>query len=261
MSLRIRSLGPCAVVVICAVTFSAPASAAPAFLERYGNLFAARPALTAPGDSRPQDALQAQENRVETPASRLVLSPFVRDDDRTGFFGGGAAYANVSNPRHPWSVDFIYSRLGIDGSGEDFDTLSASGRFVLWQPADPRLPVVSVVGSYFDPDDLGRRWDVLLAADQRVSDQLFATVNLGYGRSNFRLGEWESDFIPAFGLTYSPCPRFSLAADYGVDNNLDTRDTWSLSAIWAFDRTSSLRIGGGKDGLVFANYFAKWDWD
>ncbi len=68
---------------------------------------------------------------------------------------------------------------------------------------------------------------------------------------------WESDFIPAFGLAYSPCPHFSLAADYVVDNNVHTGDAWSLPAIWALGRTSSVRIGGGKGGLVFANYFAK----
>lgn len=259
MNARFRPLGIGAVAGALIAIAQTGAEAAPVFLERYGHLFAARPALVSPQDTRPRDALQSQSSRVESPSSRLVLSPFVRDDDRTSFFGGAGAFASVANPAHPWSVEFTYSRLGLDG-GESYDTLSAAGRVVLWQPADPRLPVVSLVGSYFDPDDLGRRWDLLLAADQKVSDTLFFTANLGYGRSNFGLGRWESDFVPGFGLTYSPCPRFSLAADYLVDNDVDTGDAWSLSAIYAFDSTSSVRVGGGKHGLVFANYLAKWDW-
>lgn len=236
---------------------AAPAGADPKFLESYGGIFAARPFLAAPGDERPKDALQGQATRVEAPARRLLLSPFVWNNDDVTAYGVGFQYASVSNPRHPWSVGFKYYNLDRDG-GFDSDTVDVNAKFVLWSPEEANLPVVSLVGRYQDYDDLGERADVLLAADQRVTREVFATVNLGWADHIDGPG---SDFVAGFGATWRPVrsPRWSLSADYVLDNDVDGEDFWTVSALLALDRTSSLRVGGGKHGTIFANYFAKWD--
>lgn len=235
----------------------APAHADPKLTEPYGSLFSARPPLPLPGDARPQDALQAQSDPSNPPTRRLTVSPFVVSDSDATAYGVGFGYASAHCPRHPWSVGFRYFNTEPDGGG-DFDTVDLDARLVLWNPADANLPVVSIVGRYQDYDDRGERVDLLLAADQKLTQELFATVNLGWADHVDGVG---SDFVGGLGLTWRTprLPRLSLSADYVLDNNVDGEDFWTVSARWALDQTSSVRLGGGKHGTVFANYTAKWD--
>jgi hypothetical protein len=240
-----------------AAAAAGPAQADPKFLEAYGNIFAARPSLTGAGDDRPKDALQGQASKVEDPARRLLVSPFLWNNDDVTTYGIGFQYASVHQPRHPWSVGFAYYNSEFDGGG-NADTIDVNAKFVLWRPEEANLPVVSLVGRYQDYDDLGERADVLLAADQQLTRELFATANLGWADHIDGAG---SDFVAGFGATWRPARyrKLSLSADYVLDNDVDGEDSWSLSALWALDRTSSVRVGGGKHGTIFFNYFAKWD--
>lgn len=244
-------------VVLLSTGLLRPVQADPKFLEPYGGIFAARPFLAAPGDERPKDALQAQGAKTEVPARRLLVSPFVWNNDDATTYGIGFGYASVHNPRHPWSVGFRYYNTEFDGPGSS-DTVDADLKVALWAPADARLPVVSLVGRYQDYDDLGERADVLLAADQRLSRDLYATANLGWADHIDGRG---SDFVAGFGATWRSArmPRFSLSADYTVDNDVDGEDFWSVSGLYTLGRTSAVRVGGGKHGTVFANLFAKLD--
>jgi len=234
-----------------------PAQADPKFLEPYGGIFSARPFLATPGDERPKDALQAQATAEESSSRRLLVSPFVWNNDDATTYGLGFGYASVHNPRHPWSLGFRYYNTDFDNAGSS-DTVDADLKVALWAPADPRLPVVSLVGRYQDYDDLGERADALLAVDQRICRDLFATVNVGWADHINGSG---SDFVGGVGATWRAAhmPRLSVSADYTLDNEVDGEDFWSISALYAFDRTSAVRVGGGKHGSVFANFVAKWD--
>ena len=233
------------------------AHADPKFLEPYGQLFSARPALAAPGDDRPKDALQGQATKVEDPARRLLVSPFLWNNDDVTTYGIGFQYASVHQPQHPWSVGFAYYNSEFDGGGSS-DTVDVNAKLVLWRGEKSCLPVVSLVGRYQDYDDFGERADALLAVDQLLTRELFATANLGWADHIDGAG---SDFVAGFGATWRPAcyPKLSFSADYVLNNDVDGEDSWSLSALYALDRTSSVRVGGGKHGTVFFNYLAKWD--
>ena len=251
--------------LLLAVGAGRPASADPKFLEPYGNIFAARTFLAAPGDDRPKDALQGQESKVQDPQRRLILSPFFRTGNALGtdvdvdYFGVGVGYASVANPRHPWSLSGSYYNVEADFGPFDVeaDVFDIVGKFVLWQGANPSTPAISAIGRYQAfSDDIDDRIDVLLAADQRITDSIFLTANVGWADQD------ENDFVAGIGGTWRApgMPKLSLSLDYQIDNDLDQEDFWTLSALYAIDRTSTLRVGGGKHNTWFFNYFAKWDW-
>ena len=244
---------------IAAVIAGAPAvaSADARFLEPYGELFQARTFLASPQDDRPKDALQSQPSGADAPRSRFLVTPFVRDSDREFKPGIGFGYASNGFPRHPWEVGFTYFSWQVPGRRGSFDTLEAGGKIVLSQPKRADLPVLSLAGWYTDPEELGYRVNVAVAADQKISREIYATANLGWAHQT-GLG---SDFVSGFGATYHPSrlPRLSLSADYVPRNNVAAEDLWSVSALWSFDRTSAVRLGGGKHGAVFANYYARFD--
>ena len=248
-------------LALLAVGAGRSASAGPVFLEPYGEIFGARTFISSPADSRPKDALQTQDTRKEEPTQRFLVSPFVRDDDNVFLIGGGLAYANAANPRHPWSLNFNYANVDIDGTNFDFNVFDINGKIVAWQPDDPKLPVVSLVGRYQDFEDIGNRWDILVAADQGLGKDLYFTANLGWANADPDFAsDDESDFVAGVGLTWKAMKKLSVSANYVIDNDVDGEDFWSISAFWTFDEMSAVRVGAGKHGTVFANYIAKFDW-
>lgn len=78
-------------------------------------------------------------------------------------------------------------------------------------------------GNNLNIEELGHRWDGLLAVDKMVH------------------------------------PRVGLTANYIPENDLEIRERWSLTGIYLFNKTHILRFGGGKDRTFFVNYVAKWD--
>lgn len=236
-----------------------PSAAAPVFLDTYGGIHSARSFLVQPDDARPRDAWQSWGAKDdEAPSYRLLAGAFYRDDDGSSLTGGGAALAGRMG-RVGWSGDFFYGRLKADGVPGTFDTLGVTGRLLLWEPVDAAGPVVSLVGSYFDPEDLGRRWDIQLAADQRLSDSVLGTVNIGFGQGNFGNAGTESDLILGLGAMWAIRPGLSVSADYVFDNDVRGEDAWSLSAAWALPSGSSLRLGTGTRETFFASYIHRWD--
>jgi len=242
-----------------------PASATPTFLEPYGDIFGARTFLSSPADSRPKDALQTQESKKENPTRRIIAQGFVRDSDLFFLGGGGLGYADVSNPSHPWSINANIFDADPDGPGTDVIGFDVNGKFVLWQPASANLPVVSVVGRFMRITNAADRFDALLAADQRLTKDLYLTANLGYGNVDFDGGGNVDAFVPGFGLTWSVSPKLSVSANYIVDNAAEVfhdaggGDFWSASATYTFNHPLAVRAGGGKHGTVFANIIGKWD--
>ena len=262
----------CASLALLAASAAQPASADTKFFEPYGNIFGARTILGSPADARPKDALQTQESRREEPTRRIAVSPFFNTEDLgnvgdTTYFGGTLAYASTANPEHPWQLYASIFNLNVDidrpfGFDDDFFGFDIVGKYVLWTPAEPNLPVVSVVFRYMDVEDIGNRWDAALAADQRLSDEFYLTANLGWADADpDGAGGGESDFIPGFGLSWHPRSYrpLSLHFDYVVDNDVDGEDDWSISAIHTFGDTFAARVGGGKHSRFFGNLVAKWD--
>jgi len=246
-----------------------PAAAAPVFLEPYGDIFAARTYLSTPEDLRPKDALQGQETRTPDAEERFLVSTFFRSygtplagpDGEVLVFGGGFAYANTNSIGHPWSLNINFFNNNVQAGPafeQDFFGFNIVGKFVLWEPARQSLPVIAFVGRYQDLGDLGQRHDLLFAVDQKINRKLYVTANAGYAGGDYIGGE--ETFVGGIGATWTPMPRLSFSANYLFDNAMDAEDFWSLSGTYAFDRTSSLRIGGGKHGTFFANYIAKFDW-
>jgi hypothetical protein len=244
-----------------------PAAATPVFLEPYGDIFGARTFLSSPADARPKDALQTQESKKENPTRRFIAQGFVRDADLFFLGGGGIAYADGSRANNPWSVGLNVFNVSPDGFGGDEIGFDISGKFVLWQPANRNLPVVSVVGRYLNISDAAERFDVLVAADQRLSDNLYLTANLGYGHVDYDVAGVDSDddFVPGIGLTWNVMPRLSISGNYIIKNDAEVfnggsgEDFWSIAGTYTFSEMFAARVGGGKHGTVFLNLIGKWD--
>lgn len=237
--------------------------------DPYVSIFSARPDLASPKDTRPQDALQSQASKVEAPKSRLLVDFFGgrSSTSHTDFtqFGGGFAYANVATESHPWQLgtSFFTTNVSPDAAPDaDFFGWNINGKFVVWNPAKANLPVVSLIGSFTKVHDNGEISDIVLAADQKLTKDIFATVNLGWSNFDSQFGGGDSDFRPGIGATWHPSglKRFSLSADYVFKNDVDLEDTWGISALWAVDKTSSVQLSGGKHELFFGRYVAKFDW-
>lgn len=241
-----------------------PAAADDKFLEPYLELFGARTILASPADGRAKDALQGQASKVEAPKRRFAVSFQANRADNDGFqtlgYGGGLAYADVSNARHPWQVSFAGFGVHTDvGAAESDDSGFDIGiKYVVMTPPDTRLPVLGLVMRYQDEPFFGgqHRFDVLLAADQKLSRDAFLTVNAGWGRVTGGVG---ADFVAGVGATWRASRQLSVSAEYEIDNDLEFEDEWSIGATWAFDRMSSVRLGTGKHGLVFGNLTMKFD--
>lgn len=236
-----------------------PAEAHPRFIEPYGRLFQARTFLCTPVDKRPKDALHAQASKLDDPRQRLIVSPFARSDDFSTQYGIGVAYANAKNEWHPWSIQGSFFHGEFDDFDEDYNGGEINGKYVLWQPANPKLPVVSVVGAWINFGSLGDRYDALLAIDQCIFDRMYFTANLGYAWFDRDFGGNDNAFVAGVGLTYIIRQNLSISADYLFDNDVEGEDTWSIAALWAIDRSWALRAGGGKHDMVFGNLIWKTD--
>lgn len=234
------------------------ASVAPVFLGPYGRLAGARGILCSPLDERPMDALLCQRSKEEEPGQRFLVAPTFQHDDDADWYGVGLGYANLNNPRHPWNINFGFSHADFDDF-EDTEVVDLSGKMVLWMPQDVNLPVVSVVGKYARFFEYGDRFDLLLAADQRITNNMYATVNVGWASANLN-SQSADDLIAGFGATYLIRPNFSVSADYLIDNDVDGEDLWTITGVYAFDAVSAVRVGAGDNGTIFANYLRKWDW-
>jgi hypothetical protein len=254
-------------LALLAVVAARPASATPTFLEPYGDIFGARTFLGSPADTRPKDALQTQESNKETPTRRIIAQGFIRDSDLFFIGGGGLAYADASHPGHPWSINANIFNADPDGFGSSDIGFDINGKLVLWQPASPKLPVVSVVGRFMRVTDRFDRFDALIAADQAITKDIYLTANLGYGNVDFDFAGVNSvdAFVPGFGLTWVVSPKLSVSGNYIVDNAAEVfhdaggGDFWSASATYTFNRTLAVRAGGGKHGTAFFNLIGKWD--
>jgi hypothetical protein len=259
-----------AVLALLAASGSQPASADLKLLEPYGGLYSGRTFLGSPDDKRPKDALQNQASRIDSPTQRFVISPLFGHSDDGGeelsFFGGTLGYASSADPRHPWQIQGsgVNNHVSVSGQGSaNILQLDFAGKFVLYQPTDVHLPVVSFVGRYADLDGIGERYDVLLAADQAIGQRMFATLNAGWAHCTC---DDVSDLVAGIGLTYVASPRLSFSADYTLRNDADRSDLWTVSASYALDRNSLVRIGGGKNSTlgvdgnqVFVSYVLKYD--
>jgi hypothetical protein len=252
------------------------AQADPVFLEPYGELFSARTFSPSAGDTRPKDALQGQGAGEEGKASSFIVSPgFWMTDIPLGggvstdlmlygvTFGYASAYGN-----NPWSLTGTIFNFNVDppvGGDSNNVGFDVAGKFTIWQPAD-NLPVVSLVGRYMTAINQFNRWDVGLAADQKITNNVYGTVNLLYSRFNFNGGGSFDDFKPGLGLTWAITPKLSLSGNYIFNNDADSLqsvsltgiDTWSLSATYLFNEQTSLRFGGGKHETFFANLNWRW---
>jgi hypothetical protein len=250
-----------ATIALATAGIAGPAAAqSPIFFEEYGDIFGARTFLGSSADARPKSALQDSESKVENPASRWLISPTYRRSDvgpgDVSLFGIGVGYASAGNPRHPWSVGVGYFNTDFDFGQFDFDvnTFDLGAKYVLWTPESNNLPVVSLIGRYQIVDEgVDDRIDILLAADQRLSDNLYLTGNLGYA------DQFDSDFQAGFGLTWRASRQLSLSANYVVDNDVNGEDFWSIAATWAASRDLAVRLGGGKHSTFFINGLWKID--
>lgn len=252
---------------------SRPALADLKLLEPYGGIYSGRTFLGSLQDKRPKDAQQNQASTIDAARQRFLISPLFAHSDETGTklssFGGTIAYASSTNPRQPWQIQGsgLNNHVDVRGAGHtDIRQIDVTGKFVVFQPTRDDLPVVSVVGRYVDYDGIGHRWDALIAADQKVCRQVFATANLGWSR--FKCDCNDTDAVVAgFGLTYVLSPKLSISADYTLSNASDGTDLWTVAASYALDRNSLVRIGGGKNStlgvvnrnLIFADYVFKFD--
>lgn len=230
---------------------------APVYLGPYGRLAGARGILCSPLDERPMDALLCQRSNEEEPGQRFFIAPFFQHDDDADWFGVGLAYANLSNIQHPWNVAFDYAHASFEDFA-DTDVMSFTGKYVLMMPRNQSSPVVALVGRYGHYSNYGERWDATVAADQRITDTIYGTVNLGWARANFA-GNSVDDFVAGIGATYVYRPNFTFSIDYLLDNDVDREDHWSITGTYAIDATQAVRAGVGDNGTIFANYLYKID--
>jgi hypothetical protein len=239
----------------------AAAQNTPVFFEPYGELFSARTPLMSANDGRPKDVRQGQGSRVENPSQRLSVQGGVYDTSDIFLGGGGLSYSNNQWKNHPWSVSFFGNFFSVDGVDDNGAFLDFTGKLVLWQPSDKNWPVASVVVNYQDPDDVGDFFRVVLAIDQRITNEAFFTANVGW--ANVQAPGFDEDgLFSGVGLTWRPSrwPRLSLSANYNFDGNVAFEDTYSVSGTWLINRDTSIQVGGGKHDKIFGNLRWNWDW-
>jgi hypothetical protein len=254
-----------------------PASADPKFLDTYGGIYSARPLMGIPDDDRPKDAIMAQKNK-EGKDSSFYASPFYRFSrfhfgNGDGFFdvmqyGGSFTYANVRSEKHPIQLqaNIFNTNLDVHFRGRHNETDISGGDFVgklgLMVPKSAGAPAVSFVGRYQKIENAGSRVDALLAVDQRVAQGLFLTGNVGYGLNDPDSNPHDTDaIVSGVGFTWSPSrwPKLSLSGDYTLDNALDGEDFWSASLAYSFTNRAAIRVGGGKNSTIFANYVGRFN--
>jgi hypothetical protein len=261
-------------LALLAIGVGRPAAADPKFLEEYGDIFGARTLLQTAEDTRPQSALMSPY--YEGRNHLLVVSPFYRHWDMGGsadanIFGGGIAWAQGTRSQNPWEVNlnFFDTNVNLDrdshfkksSRSDDFNSFGweAVGKFTIWGGYKDEYaytgPVVTLVGRYREMQDLANRFDILVAADQRVTRSLYVTGNLGYGRLSPDVGDNADDVILGFGLTWVPAPRVSISGNYVVDNNVDGQDFFSLMAAYDVNDNLAAQLGFGKHGSIYANAF------
>ncbi|MFN3652145.1 MAG: hypothetical protein ACK47B_21420 [Armatimonadota bacterium] len=255
-------------LALLAVGAGSPASADPKFLESYDQIYGGRTFLPSEGDPRPMTALQASPSDVENPTSRILAAPFIRSSDLPGglgdllTYGVSLGYAN-SGSGLPWQIGVSLFNTHVDverfGFEDDFFGFAVGGKVVIWEPQNANLPAVSLNVGYQDQDDVAQRWDVALAADQRLTDTLFATVNLGWSHIDPDFFRDDSDFIAAIGATWNPFDRLSFSASYTFDNDVDLEDFWAITATYAANENLILQLGGGKHSTIFGSFIWKWD--
>jgi hypothetical protein len=235
-----------------------PAAADQKFLEPYGEIFGARTLLGSPNDLRPRDAIQGQEE-VGGRASAFIVNPFWRvqgfpGGGRATTLGGSLAYAGqvgANNPFQLWSNLYAFNPHGPVSTRFGFDV---GGKLVLWQPANVNLPVVSGFAQYRNIDLFGfNRIDAGIALDQRITDNIYLTGNVGFGYSDFDFTPSTTDVVAGVGLTWRVSPRISFSGDYVISNDVDGEDRWSIAGIYAVNQDLAVRLGGGKRDTFFAN--------
>jgi len=245
-----------------ALSLGGPAKADPKFLEPYGDIYDARTLIRTEGDLTPGNA-----NQAPVGADRMfVISPFIRTfsshDTDVLMAGGGIAWVAGAHSQNPWEIYMDFADAHVDpdfGSTSDHFAFDLNGKFIVWgghsKKYDYTGPVISLFGRYEDIGDFGHRWDVGIAADQKVTSNVFATANLGYAEGHPHFGHRQEDVVPGFGLTWMPSPHWSISGDYVVENDVDGEDFFSLSLSYLINKDFTVRIGGGKDSTVFANVF------
>lgn len=260
-----------AALALLAAGICGPASADLKLFEPYGGIYSARTFLGSASDTRPKDAVQNQTPKGGAANHGFAISPLFADSNGRGTdltsYGGTIGYANSRSPRHPWQIqgealnNDVRVRRGV---GTDILQLGLTGKYVLFQPEDEDLPVVSFVGRWVNYEAFGQRYDLLIAADQKVGRRMFATANAGWASISCDCSH--TAMVAGLGLTYVVSPRLSLSGDYTLSNAVDGSDLWTVAASYAFSRNSILRIGGGKNstlgqnrGLIFANYVFKFN--
>jgi hypothetical protein len=255
-----RWIGGAALLLV----MSAPRPASAQLFDPYLNLYQARTTLASPEDQRPKDALISQAPRKPDVKERFIVGPFTSRSNRPGpnsqyRFGIGLGYANAANERHPWQVAGSWATTHVNQPGADDDQpiLGFEGKATLWQPTSKNAPVVTLVADIYGGYNQGTSWDLILAADQRITDRFYGTLNAGYSR--FEGGGGVEALATGFGVTYLASRRLSLSTAYSLNNSVAGEDFWSLNALYAFDRTSSILFGGGKHESFYVQYLGKID--
>lgn len=242
-----------------AAAAASPAAANPKFLEPYFDIFGARTILAAQGDTRPKDALQGQMSEKENPTRRWAVGfqGFNADGGAdTTRLGGGLTYADAGSARHPWQASFNAWHQNNAGAA-DFSGYDFVAKYVLLTPQNEHAPVVSVVARYVGFSDSTNRWDALLAADQKITRDVYFTANVGWGK--LTVPGFGDDLVAGLGANWRACSQLSFFINYVIDNDVDGEDTWAAGGTWAVNQRFSMHFGGGKHQLFFGSIAAKFD--
>jgi hypothetical protein len=239
-----------------------PAAAQTTFLNEYGLLSGGRVAQGVPGSNIPNNALQAQKLKDEPKNTLVFGGNYSRQDVGSGHlntWGGGLGLIGTQNPEHPWQLTASAFNTSVDigNFDDDFFGWSVGGKYTISLPKSNDLPAVSVVGTYSDVNELGESLFLGLAADQRITPNLYITGNLGWLHAEN--GGTENAFFGGVGatLTSGRFPRFSISGDFVPENDVTGEDLWTIGALYAVNDSVAIRVGGGKHSLVFANLYVK----
>lgn len=245
-------------IVALVISAGVPASANPVFLESYTDIFDGRTLVKSKDDSRAGSVLQ---DAGEDVTSRWVVAPVFRIAD----LGGGAEVS-------AWGGSIAYAtsklQVGVDIVNFSLDAGGVNDRYNLAAAPTVKVGVLSrgnltasVVGRLLHIDTIGSRWDGALAFDLGLGNSLFLTGNVGYSEVSPSGAADVDDFVAGVGATWRPAawPKLSLSFNYVVDNDVDAEDLWGVSAQWALDSRSLVRLGAGKHQMWMGNLIYKLD--
>jgi hypothetical protein len=249
----------CCVLVLGALTASAAPAAGQAG-ERASSSVSSFERRASQFERREESRIRARAEKAGTPPASVFLAritPSIESTDSATKFSpalhlvqqtadGIGAFTFRTGFRTQRPRDTTKSRAVGGGVGADLQLTSDDNRF----------GVLVVSGDFVKVKD---GFDLTIATaefDRNIGERVTAIGTLAFGRLSPNGGDSVGDVIPGLALQVSGLGVAGAAVlgEYTFKNDLDEEDDFAFTVRFKLTDTSSLKVGTGKHGRVFASF-------